>query len=111
MIRGKHNMKIGMDYRDNQTDQFSAPTNGRFQFARTETSHPAFPGQTGFDFGSYLLGDVDRAGLLDPAFTNDLPKPGVQFSDCFSRMTSRSPHPHYEPGFEMGCVLPDDGGE
>ena len=72
VIRGKHNMKIGMDYRDNQTDQFSAPTNGRFQFARTETSHPAFPGQTGFDFGSYLLGDVDRAGLLDPSFTNDL---------------------------------------
>ena len=70
VLRGKHNIKIGMDFRTIHVDQFSAPSNGRFNFRRTQTGLPG-TGGTGLDFASYLLGDVDSAGLLDPAFQPD----------------------------------------
>ena len=91
VIRGKHNMKIGMDYRFNTSDQFSDPSNGLFEFARAETAFPSagLRGSTGFPFGSFLLGEADSAALLDPAFEPDgLSRPravfwGVYFQDDF----------------------------
>ena len=67
VLRGKHNIKIGMDYRTIHVDQFSAPSNGRFTFERTQSGQPGLAA-TGHSWGSFLLGDVNTAGLLDPAF-------------------------------------------
>ena len=67
--KGRHFMKAGIDIRRNH--QNLRPTQGgSFNFNPLQTSIPgeAFSGsQTGFGFASMLLGQVDSAGLSDPA--------------------------------------------
>ena len=69
-IRGKHNMKFGIDVRYVRADQFSQPSNPTYVFENTETGFPGL-GSTGYAFGSYLLGAVDNATMFDPSFVGD----------------------------------------
>lgn len=67
--KGSHFMKVGIDFRRNH--QNLRPTQGgSFNFNALHTAIPgeSFSGsQTGFGFASMLLGQVDSAGLTDPA--------------------------------------------
>ena len=69
-IRGKHNLKFGIDVRYLRSDQFSKPSNPTYRFKNTETGFPGLGG-TGYAFGSYLLGAVDNAVMFDPSFVGD----------------------------------------
>ncbi len=66
VIRGKHEIKMGWDFRRLRT--FSDPpdlagTNGRYVFARSQTASPTAIATTGHAFASLLLGAVDQAAM------------------------------------------------
>ncbi len=66
LIRGKHEYKLGWDFRRLRT--FSDPldlagTNGRYVFARAQTALPTALATTGHAFASLLLGAVDQAAM------------------------------------------------
>lgn len=61
-LRGKHELKFGWDIRRLATvAQDAAGTNGRYEFARSQTALPTNTGNTGHSFASFLLGMPDRA--------------------------------------------------
>jgi Carboxypeptidase regulatory-like domain/TonB dependent receptor len=61
-IRGKHEFKMGWEYRRPQTFGHDlAGTNGTYVFARNETANPAATGTSGNSFASLLLGLPDSA--------------------------------------------------
>ena len=61
-IKGKHEFKIGWEYRRPQTVGHDlATTNGIYVFARNQTADPAATGTTGNSFASFLLGLPDSA--------------------------------------------------
>ncbi len=61
-IKGKHEFKMGWEYRRPQTlGHDLAGTNGTYLFARNETANPAATGTTGNSFASFLLGLPDSA--------------------------------------------------
>jgi hypothetical protein len=65
-VRGKHEFKMGWDFRRLRT--FSNPpdlagSNGRYVFARSQTALPTNLTGTGHAFASLLLGEVDNANL------------------------------------------------
>ena len=61
VIRGRHNLKFGADWRSIRTDHDLPTNSGRFRFSRNETAFPSDTGRsnTGFALGSMLLGHVD----------------------------------------------------
>ena len=66
--RGKHFLKVGVDFRHNQQNRRQTPSSS-FNFSARGTAIPneAFSAnQTGYAFASYLLGIVDSASLSDP---------------------------------------------
>jgi hypothetical protein len=61
-LRGRHTIQFGGEirrYRLNQRTQNN--TSGTFAFGPAQTALPGFDLQTGFSFGSFLLGAVDNA--------------------------------------------------
>ncbi len=66
VVRGKHNLKFGIDYRRYQNNFRQGERSGSFTFSRNETSFPtaALRAATGNAFASFLLGEVDSASLL-----------------------------------------------
>ncbi len=72
-LRGKHEFKIGGDFRRLQTvANDKAGSNGLFQFERFQTALPTNIGNTGNSFASFLLGAPDRVEF------STLPVPDVQ---------------------------------
>lgn len=65
MVKGKHNLKFGVDFRKYQNNQAVPSSSGNFQFNRNETAFPsgALRTTTGHPFASFLLGQVDSASL------------------------------------------------
>ena len=61
MVKGKHNLKFGLDFRKYQNNQSVPSSSGNFQFNRNETAFPsaALRTSTGHPFASFLLGQVD----------------------------------------------------
>jgi hypothetical protein len=60
VIKGKHEFKMGWDYRRPITFSHDlAGSNGNYTFARNETANPAATGTTGNSFASFLLGLPD----------------------------------------------------
>lgn len=66
MVRGKHNLKFGVDYRRYQNNFRQGERSGSFNFSRNETAFPtaALRASTGNAFASFLLGEVDNGSLL-----------------------------------------------
>lgn len=61
-IKGKHEFKMGWDYRRPQTlGHDLATTNGTYVFARNQTALPGATATTGNSFASFLLGMPDSA--------------------------------------------------
>ncbi len=61
-IKGKHEFKMGWEYRRPQTFGHDlAGTNGTYVFARNETALPGATATTGNSFASFLLGQPDSA--------------------------------------------------
>ena len=69
-VKGKHNMKFGVDYRRLQHQGIYPSRAANFNFSRNETAFPngALQSTTGNEFASFLLGDVDNANM----YINDL---------------------------------------
>lgn len=65
-VKGKHNLKFGVDYRRYQNNFRQGERSGAFTFDRNETAFPtsALRSQTGIAFASFLLGAVDSGNLL-----------------------------------------------
>ncbi|MEJ7606597.1 MAG: hypothetical protein WKF37_10070 [Bryobacteraceae bacterium] len=65
MVKGKHNLKFGADFRKLQNNLLQGAQSGSFTFSRNETAFPsaAQRAQTGNAFASFLLGEVDSAGI------------------------------------------------
>ena len=65
-VKGKHNLKFGMDFRKLQNNLLQGASSGSFTFSRNETAFPsgALRGTTGNAFGSFLLGEVDSGSML-----------------------------------------------
>jgi len=61
MVKGKHNLKFGFDFRKYQNNQAVPSSSGTFTFNRNETAFPsaALRPTTGHPFASFLLGQVD----------------------------------------------------
>lgn len=64
-IAGKHNIKIGVDYRRLQDNFVFPSTTGNYNFDRTGTAFPsaALRSTTGNAFASFLLGYVNNGGF------------------------------------------------
>src|SRR5260370_35570366 len=61
-IKGKHEFKVGWEYRRPQTlGHDLATTNGTYVFARNETANPSATGTTGNSFAGFLRGLPDWA--------------------------------------------------
>ncbi len=74
-VRGKHNIKVGYEYRHHQFNfhGWAASTGGSFNFSRLGTGGYDDKGNsltaTGDPFASFLLGQVQASNFLIPAFT------------------------------------------
>ncbi|HEU0119148.1 MAG TPA: TonB-dependent receptor [Bryobacteraceae bacterium] len=64
-VKGKHNIKVGVDFRKLQNNLLQGASSGSFTFSRNETAFPsaALRGTTGNAFASFLLGEVDNGSL------------------------------------------------
>lgn len=65
-VKGKHNLKFGVDYRRYQNNFRQGERSGSFTFSRNETAFPSadLRATTGNAFASFLLGAVDNGSLL-----------------------------------------------
>lgn len=65
-VKGKHNLKFGVDFRKYQNNFRQGERSGSFSFSRNETAFPsaALRATTGNAFASFLLGAVDSGSLL-----------------------------------------------
>ncbi|MEO8661671.1 MAG: TonB-dependent receptor [Bryobacteraceae bacterium] len=65
-VKGKHNLKFGVDFRKMQNNLLQGASSGSFTFSRNETAFPtsALRGTTGNAFASFLLGEVDSGSML-----------------------------------------------
>lgn len=65
-VKGKHNLKFGVDFRKLQNNLLQGASSGSFTFSRNGTAFPsgALRGVTGNPFASFLLGDVDSGSML-----------------------------------------------
>lgn len=65
-VKGKHNLKFGVDFRKLQNNLLQGASSGSFTFSRNETAFPsgARRGITGNAFASFLLGEVDSGSML-----------------------------------------------
>ena len=65
-VKGKHNLKFGIDFRKMQNNLLQGASSGSFTFSRNETAFPsgALRGTTGNAFASFLLGEVDNGSML-----------------------------------------------
>ena len=65
-VKGKHNVKFGVDFRKLQNNLLQGASSGSYSFSRNGTAFPsgALRGTTGNPFASFLLGDVDSGSLL-----------------------------------------------
>lgn len=74
-IKGKHNIRVGFEFRHHQFNfhGWAAGTGGNFNFSRLGTGGYDANGNnlvnTGDPFASFLLGQVQTASFLIPAFT------------------------------------------
>jgi Carboxypeptidase regulatory-like domain/TonB dependent receptor-like, beta-barrel len=60
-VRGKHNLKFGVEFRRYRYNTFEPGTlGGSFTFSDRETSLPGFTTATGIPFASFILGAVDN---------------------------------------------------
>jgi len=66
LVKGKHNLKFGVDYRKYQNNFRQGERSGSFNFSRNETAFPSSDRRaiTGNAFASFLLGEVDNGSLL-----------------------------------------------
>ena len=64
-VKGKHNLKFGVDFRKYQNNQAVPTGTGYYTFSRYETAFPspALRDQTGLAFASFMLGLVDQGSL------------------------------------------------
>jgi Carboxypeptidase regulatory-like domain len=60
MVKGKHNLKMGVDARKLQNNLSVPSTSGAFVFDHNETALPSARATTGNGFASFLLGAVDN---------------------------------------------------
>src|SRR5258708_25538057 len=63
MLRGRHEMKLGLDFRMGRTYQKptqDAGVQGQFNFSNVQTGQPAARATTGYSFSSFMLGAVDN---------------------------------------------------
>jgi outer membrane receptor protein involved in Fe transport len=60
-VKGKHNLKMGVDFRKLQNNLSLPSTSGYFFFDHNETALPSARATTGNGFASFLLGAVDNA--------------------------------------------------
>ncbi|MEX2262303.1 MAG: TonB-dependent receptor [Bryobacteraceae bacterium] len=75
-IRGKHEFKMGGDFRRLQTIAFDAAgTNGLFNFENFQTALPSELANTGHSFASFLLGAPDRVEFT----TLPVPDPQIRY--------------------------------
>ena len=65
MVKGKHNLKMGFDFRKLQNNLNLPSFTGTFLFNRNETAFPstALRATTGHAFASFLLGQVDNGSI------------------------------------------------
>lgn len=65
MVKGKHNLKMGFDFRKLQNNLNLPSFTGTFLFNRNETAFPstALRATTGHPFASFLLGQVDSGSI------------------------------------------------
>ncbi|PYV34245.1 MAG: hypothetical protein DMG09_21290, partial [Acidobacteria bacterium] len=65
MVKGKHNLKMGVDFRKLQNNLNVPSVTGYFSFSRNETAFPstALRSTTGSAFASFLLGQVDSGTI------------------------------------------------
>ncbi|MBC8166927.1 MAG: TonB-dependent receptor, partial [Bryobacteraceae bacterium] len=65
VVKGKHNLKFGVDFRKLQNNLLQGAQSGSFTFSRNETAFPsaARRAETGNAFASFLLGEVDAGSI------------------------------------------------
>jgi len=83
IIRGKHNFKVGFDFRRYYYNNRGKSGSGAFTFNPLQTQQPGFADQTGHAFASFLLGAVNSTSrgitLVSPG--HRVSEPGFYFMD------------------------------
>lgn len=66
MVRGRHTLKFGADYRRLQNNFRTGSYTGSYSFSRNETALPTSAGRstTGYAYASMLLGQVDSGNIV-----------------------------------------------
>jgi Carboxypeptidase regulatory-like domain len=79
MVKGKHNLKMGVDFRKYQNNLNLPSFTGTFIFNRNETAFPsaALRDTTGNAFASFLLGNVDTSSIRISEVTRGMRFPYV----------------------------------
>lgn len=74
MVRGRHNLRFGVDWRTSQANNFQLTTpSGNFSFSSALTNLPSKTAGTGNAYASFLLGAVNSATLTvyrEPGYWN-----------------------------------------
>jgi len=68
VTRGRHNLRVGFEFRHYRKGLYKAFDGGSFWFHSWATSQPNFSSNTGFAYASFLLGEVHQAELEIPVF-------------------------------------------
>ncbi len=94
-IKGKHSIKVGYEFRHHQFNfhGWAASTGGSFNFSRLGTGGYDANGNvlssTGDPFASFLLGQVQTASFLIPAFTTFTGNFGATYINDDYKVTSK----------------------
>ena len=79
-VMGRHNLKIGGEYRWLHVTDQTTSSSGVYRFSRNETAAPARRATTGDSFASYLLGLVDKGdGLISESTVEPIYQYGALF--------------------------------
>lgn len=65
IIRGRHNFKVGWEYRAYYYNSRNKSGSGDFFFNPLQTAHPQFTNETGHSFASFLLGVVNSTSRAE----------------------------------------------
>jgi hypothetical protein len=85
IIRGKHTLRVGYEYRRYWLNTRAKDGSGNFNFSPIQTRLAGYSGETGHAFASFLLGAVNSAGrgVTTLYQGNRHPSHGFYFSDDF----------------------------